>query len=82
MDETGTFARDFVYKVLATVEVPWNTAVFSDKVSVQVSNPLAPWIMVAIIVSGAVVFAVTAIAEGRMQVLRKTKGRFNKKACC
>ena len=74
------FARDVVYKLGATVDVPWNALASNDTITLDGSGNWSALLMIALITSSVGLFMIIAFFERRLQTPQKTiSGRRLKK---
>jgi len=66
----ANFARDIIYKITATVDLPWNSVVTNNSVMVESPTALGPFVMLSIIISTIVILALVVLAERRFTMLQ------------
>ena len=69
----ANFARDIIYKITATVDLPWNAVVANNTVMVESPTALVPFVMLGIIISTIAILAVAVIAERRFTALQRVQ---------
>lgn len=66
------FARDVVYKLIATIDIPWNAFASNDSVVLEASGNLSTMLMIGLIALSVGLSAITVIIERHFQNPRKS----------